>query len=224
MHTRSWLALAIFWMAFANARAEDAALPEEAVCRVCEIRGAGHGAEKVAASREHEGVRYFFCSKDCAALFDAFPEAYQERTLPRPAPNATVVGLDGEKFSLDDLTGKVVLLDFWATWCVPCIKTMPFLDKLNEEWADEGLALWGISMDEKADKVVPKFVQKKKIGYPIALDTTDDPAWHAYSVAVIPAMFLIDAEHRIVAEWHGVVDEDEVRMAVERLLRTDTGP
>lgn len=205
-------------IAITPARADDKDVPGKAVCRTCEVRGATHGEEDVVAWRDHEGKRYHFCSDDCAAAFDAFPAAYVPQVLPRPAPNATVSTITGAEFELDDLRGRVVLLDFWATWCKPCYEAMPLLAKLHAEYPDTNLAVLGVSIDENAKEVVPRFVDKKKLSYPIALDTSASPAWYAFAVASIPAMFLIDTEGSIVAEWRGRIEGDVVREAVEALM------
>jgi len=207
-------------MTLGTVRAEEAQddILEKAVCRTCEIRGASHGTEDVAAWRLHEDTRYYFCSTDCAKAFDAFPAAFVPHPLPRPAPNATLLTVAGKEFELEDFKGQVVLLDFWATWCSPCIKAMPQLDKLHVKWADANFTVLGVSIDENALEVVPRFVEKKKLHYPIALDTSDNPAWHAFFVAAIPAIFLIDQQGRIVAEWRGEVSTSDVTKAVEELL------
>lgn len=196
-------------------------IPDKAVCRTCEVRGASHGAEDVVAWREYDGTRYYFCSEDCAAAFDAFPAAYVPHPVPRPAPGIAVVTLAGELLSLDSLRGRVVLLDFWATWCVPCHKLMPALDELHAKWSERGFTVLGVSIDEDPAVVVPKFIKKKEIRYPIALDSAEHPAWYAYRVAAIPAMFLIDGDGQIVAEWRGDIDTKEVRQTVEQLLHDD---
>jgi peroxiredoxin len=193
-------------------------IPDKAPCRTCEARGGAHGEEDVVAWRDYEGKRYYFCSKDCAVAFDDFPAAYIVHPIPRPAPNATVKTLDGKQLAVDDLKGKVVLLDFWATWCAPCRKSMPMLGELQAQWADKNFTVIGVSIDENAGDVVPKFVAKHKLDYPIVLDTTATPAWYAYHVAAIPAMFLIDEQGQIVAEWRGEVDPAKVRVTVESLL------
>lgn len=200
---------------------EGAAVPEKAVCRACEIRGAEHGEEKVAASREHEGVVYHFCSAACAEAFDKFPRAYIRRPLPRPAPAVVFRSLDGTEVSLESLRGRPVLVDFWATWCKPCIKALPKVREMDEMWSDRGLVILGVSIDEKDRRHVKKFVEKEKMSYPVMLDNGENPAWHAFEVAAIPAMFLIDAHGRIVAEWKGAVDLDAVRGEVETLLTPD---
>jgi thiol-disulfide isomerase/thioredoxin len=216
------LAVCLSFVARANSREEPSEIPDKAICRACEIRGSAHGEEDVAAWREFEGATYYFCSKACAEAFDGFPGAYAEHPVPRPAPNAVVIGLSGEEIRLDELEGQVVLLDFWATWCAPCLKAMPKLNALQEKWAHENFTVLGVSIDEKGSKVVPRFLQKRELDYPIALDATGEPAWYAYQVAAIPTMFLIDQERRIVAEWRGEIDTDSVIREVERLLSSSS--
>ncbi len=216
-----FLALTL-WCALAgtvHALGDGDDVPEKAVCRTCEVRGSVHGVEDVAAWRDHDGARYFFCAEDCAKAFDSFPEAYVPQPLPRPAPSVSVVGLTGEIIDIGAQEGQVVLLDFWATWCSPCIKAMPKLNAMQAEWSDGNFTVLGVSIDdEKAAEVVPPFVDKKKIRYTIALDNPEAPAWQAFRVAAIPAMFLIDGNQRIVAAWRGDVDMDEVRKTVEELV------
>jgi peroxiredoxin len=121
--------------------------------------------------------------------------------------------------SLENLRGKVVLLDFWATWCKPCARSMPELQKLHEQYAGQGLAVLGISIDEEAEKKVPAFLAKRELTYAMALDTAENPAWEAYKVKVIPAMFLIDRDGRIVQQWVGETKVEEVSQAVLALLK-----
>lgn len=215
------LLLTLVCVFIANAYADNYEPPKKAVCRTCEMRGSTHGDEDVAAWREYQGMHYFFCAQDCAKAFDDFPDAYIDHPIPRPAPNATVIALGGDELQFGDLKGQVVLLDFWATWCKPCRKSMPMLGELQTKWKNENFTVVGVSIDQNAAEVVPKFVEKHKLDYPIALDTTPRPAWFAYHVAAIPAMFLIDTDGRIVAEWRGEVDANVVRKAVEGLLTSE---
>lgn len=213
----SIIALAILFVGAAAADKPND-IPGKAVCTTCSIKGAPHGEEEVTAWREYEGKRYYFCSNDCAEAFDDFPAAYVEHPIPRPAPDAIVTTIDGAELALADLRGKVVLLDFWATWCKPCRESMPALDKMHAQWSDRGLAVLGVSIDKNPAEVVPRFIDKYDLSYPIVLDTTPRPAWLQYHVAAIPVMFLIDAEGQIVAEWRGEIDTGDVHTAVEALL------
>lgn len=201
-----------------SAWAQNDEIPKKAECTTCAVRGATHGEEDVAAWREYEDARYYFCSTDCAEAFDGFPTAYITHPVPRPAPAARLNLLSGETLDLASLKGSVVLVDFWATWCQPCRKAMPMLNEMHEASDETGLKVIGIAIDEEPTNVVPKFVEKQKLAYPIALDGGERPAWYNYNVAAIPAMFLIDAEGQIVGEWRGEFKSDDVRNAVRAQL------
>ncbi|MGH7490790.1 MAG: redoxin domain-containing protein [bacterium] len=196
----------------------SAQIPKEAICAVCRVHEGATAPEKVVAMSEHLGEKYYFCSKNCKEAFDGDPEAYTPPLLPRPAPAFSLKNLQGESVSLEKLRGKVALLDFWATWCKPCVKSMPELQKLHEQYAAQGLVVLGISIDEQAEKKVPAFLAKNKITYAIALDAADKPAWEVYKVKVIPAMFLIDREGQIVQQWVGEAKMQEVLHAVQAQL------
>lgn len=204
--------------------AESADAPERMVCPVCRVKEGATEAEEVRAVRTHDGVAFGFCSDACAAAFDADPPAYLAPRFPRPAPAFALTTLDGDTLTNGSLRGRVALIDFWATWCAPCRKTMPGLDRLHRRLSDRGLTVVGISIDEKGPKPVRRFVTSRKIGYPIAIDSPDAPAWAAFHVAAIPTAFLLDREGRIVAQWTGIPpDEDVLEAAVTKLLATPEG-
>lgn len=198
--------------------------PEEAICRVCEIRGAAHGMEKVAASREYDGESYHFCSEKCAGAFDTFPAGYARLPLPRPAPPVAVTTLDNRRIRIGSPGEDLLLLDFWATWCKPCVKAMPDVEKLYRDFGERGLTVLGLSIDKNVE-TVEEYLEKKPVAYAVALDSGDEPVWAAYSVAAIPAMYLVDREGRIVGEWRGRVEIEDVRRMIEGLLDQETpGP
>ncbi len=193
--------------------------PQEAVCAVCRVHEGTTAPEKVVAFSEYQGATHYFCSKKCKETFDSDPEAYLPPVLPRPAPNFTLLNLAGEKVSLENFRGKAVLLDFWATWCTPCVKIMPKLNDIHTKWNNSGLTVVGISTDAEKKKVKP-FVEKHKITYPILLDADENPAWEAYKVKVIPMMFLVDPKGQIVKQWVGETDIKEVEYAIAGLIGT----
>jgi peroxiredoxin/YHS domain-containing protein len=192
-------------------------VPDKAVCAVCVAHGTGEGEEKVAAHTVYEGVNYYFCSKACKEEFEADPVAYTAKAFPRPAPKITVKDMDGKDVTLDHYRGKVVLLDFWATWCKPCIKALPDLEKLQTQYGDKGFTVLGVSIDENPKKVT-QFVGSKKPSYPILLDTAEEPAWPAFHVKAIPATFLIDRDGQIVKQWTGAIDQKVIAAEVAALL------
>lgn len=213
---RSIAALALLALTLAPTLATAA---EKAICHVCRVHHGESEPEPVKATRTYQGVEYGFCSEQCAKTFDADPAAYVPSTGPKPAPPLDIRGLDGKPITWDSLRGKVVLVDFWATWCMPCRKSMPELQKLHESLAGRDAVILGVSIDEDGAKKVKRFLGgKQKYTYPMALDSEDDPTWVRFGVKAIPAAFLVDAQGRIVQQWTGLVKVDEVREAMERAL------
>ena len=198
---------------------EAGPVPDKALCPVCALKGEDE-PEKVKAHSEHDGQTLYFCSQTCKEEFDADPVAYLPPVLPRPAPAFTVESLAGEDASLQEFAGKMVLLDFWATWCKPCLKTMPQLQTLYEAYADSGFVVVGISIDEGEDrrKKVKRWVDKIDVSYPIFLDAKETPAWHMFKVKAIPALFLIGREGQVVAQWRGEIDHQELKSGIGRRL------
>jgi thiol-disulfide isomerase/thioredoxin len=196
--------------------AQENKIPEKALCSVCSLKGAGHGPEKVRAHSVHEGQAYYFCSEGCKKEFDADPVAYLPPVFPRPAPAFAVETLTGEHVSLKDYEGKLVLVDFWATWCKPCVEMMPSLQRVYDTYADKGLVVLGVSIDEPKDRIkkVEKFVEKVGVSYPILVDAKPVPAWHMFKVKAIPALFLIDGGGQVVAQWTGEIDHKEIEAEV----------
>lgn len=111
--------------------------------------------------------------------------------------NFTLTDLSGKTWALKDLRGKVVLLNFWATWCPPCRKEMPDLETLNRRFAPQGLVILGVS-DEEAAKVQP-FVTLQKVTYPILLDP-GRKVNELFQIEGIPKTFIYDREGKIVAQ------------------------
>ena len=210
--------LAVSALAMAEVQA-----PDKALCPVCALRGDETELEKVKAHSEHDGKAYYFCSEDCKVEFDSDPAAYLPPVFPRPAPEVVVETLEGGDRALEDLRGKVALVDFWATWCKPCLQTMPKLQRLHSAYSDRGFDVWGVSIDEDEDPVrrkrkIVKMVDKLDISYPILVDAKASPAWHQFKVKAIPAMYLLDRQSRIVAQWTGEIDYEEVEREVLRQL------
>jgi len=206
----------------ANADAKPAGeVPAEAHCAVCQIMHGESEMEPVKATRAYGGGTYGFCSAKCAEEFDADPIAFLPPVFPRPAPSLALATLEGDSLDWGALEDKVVLVDFWATWCKPCHKAMPELQALHDKYGERGFAVVGVSIDESKDREkVEKFIGEKKIRYPIAIDSGENPAWTRYRVKAVPAAFLVDAKGQIVAQWLGLpAGSDEVEAAILPLLR-----
>lgn len=109
----------------------------------------------------------------------------------------TLRDLDGHDWSMKDLHGKVVLVNFWATWCPPCRKEMPSLQQLYTRFKDQGLVILAIS-DEKFNKVQP-FVSKMTIHFPVLLDP-NEIVHHQFNIEGIPKTFIYNREGKLVAQ------------------------
>jgi peroxiredoxin len=119
-------------------------------------------------------------------------------TGPARAPAFTVQDVSGRKLALDELRrGGPVLLDFWATWCKPCLESLPELERLHRAYAERGLTVIGISVDgpRNHSKVRP-FARRLGLTYPIAIDE-DERIRHLYPVVALPTAVLIDTSGAI---------------------------
>jgi thiol-disulfide isomerase/thioredoxin len=192
-------------------------VPDKGMCRTCVVRGATHGEEDVVAWREFDGALYTFCSAPCAETFDAFPQAYVPRSLPRPAPQMVLLTEGDDEIVIGRGDGRVMLLDFWATWCSPCLEAMPELQDLHQTYGGTSFSVVGISIDDKRE-ALETFLHERDLAYPIVHDVGEEPAWVGFLVPALPAMTLLDGDGRIVGEWRGKVDMDQVRTAVEEAL------
>jgi peroxiredoxin len=110
----------------------------------------------------------------------------------KPAPDFQLPNLEGQPISLSDFRGKPVLLNFWATWCGPCVFEMPFIQSIFEESSDTGLVILAVNIGE-APPTVRDFIQSGNFSFPVLLDTSQDVALE-YNVRGIPTTFLIDKD------------------------------
>jgi peroxiredoxin/YHS domain-containing protein len=191
------------------------AAPTEALCAVCSVRE-GAGPEPVKATAKHEGKEYAFCSTNCRDEFLKNPAEFLKPFTPHPAPAFSLKDLAGGTVSLADYKGKVVLLDFWATFCGPCLKAMPKLQKLHEQQSAKGFSVIGIATDEGGAKVVAPVAAKTKVKYPILI--SDANAWKDYGVETLPAVFLIDRTGQIVKRFGPGVEHKTLEAEVLALL------
>ena len=191
------------------------AAPKKALCAVCVVRE-GSGPETVRATAKHEGKEYYFCSDGCKADFLKNPSEFLKGFEPKPAPAFTLKNLSGDKVSLSDYKGKVVLLDFWATFCGPCLKAMPKFQKLHDELGPKGFAVVGIATDEEGLPKVAPVVKKLNVRYPILI--SDEAAWKNYGVTTLPAMFLIDRKGTMVKRFGGEADHKTIEAEIRKLV------
>ena len=144
----------------------------------------------------------------------------------KPAPEIRLKDLNGKEVALADYKGKVVLLNFWATWCDPCRVEIPWLIDLQAKYASRGFTVVGVAMDEEGKSVVAPFIDKERfdvsgkklpIDYPILLG--DDDAGEKFGgILGYPTSFLISRDGKQVMKIQGLRSYDEIAQAIEAQL------
>ncbi len=144
---------------------------------------------------------------------DALPDAAQPassaaqvaRTL--PGPDFELLGLDGERHRLSSYRGRIVLVNYWATWCLSCRDEIPVLNRLHEEFANRGVAIVGVATDEDAETKVVPYVEKMAMAYPVLLDPQAVSASIFGGFAGYPSTFILDPQGLIYSSYLGAQEE-----------------
>jgi thiol-disulfide isomerase/thioredoxin len=134
------------------------------------------------------------------------------------APDLRGVGLTGDPWTLAEHRGKVVVIDFWATWCGPCRATIPHMVEIARDWGPRGVAVVGISLDRGGSELVSPFAAQMGINYPVVVDGEARLASSLGGVEAIPTFFLIDRQGKLAAQVRGAVPKELLTGAVESLL------
>ncbi len=134
------------------------------------------------------------------------------------APDVTLTLLNGETKRLSDYRGKVVVLDFWATWCAPCRFTMPKMIQFYNRHRNDDVELIGVSVDVASREQVEAFVREMEVNYPIAVDA-ESSAKSAYQIKSLPTLFVIDKEGIIRLRMEGYDPQNTVQLLEDAVQR-----
>jgi peroxiredoxin len=133
------------------------------------------------------------------------------------APNFKAKTQDGAAIELAQLKGKVVVLNFWATWCGPCRREIPDFGEVYKAYKSKGVEIVGVALDEQGWSVVKPFVDKNKIPYPIVLP--DEHLSSDYGeISAIPTTFIIDKNGNVVGKRVGMMEKSDLEKAIKSAL------
>jgi thiol-disulfide isomerase/thioredoxin len=138
-------------------------------------------------------------------------------TCSNPAPSFSLRGVNGEKVSLSDYTGKVVLIDFWATWCSPCRMAIPDLVALQNEYGADDFVIIGVSLDREPS-MVPRFVQQAGINYVVAYGFGESIAMDYGNITSIPTAVIVDRNGCIKQRLVGLHPKNELKKLITPLI------
>ena len=135
----------------------------------------------------------------------------------KPAPNFSLKDADGNAVNLADYRGKVVLINFWATWCGPCEAEIPWFIEFEKKYKDQGFAVLGVSMDDDGWKSVRPYIASHKINYRIMIGS-ELVSQQFGEIESLPTSFVLDREGRIASNHIGLVDKVDYQNEIVKLL------
>ena len=176
--------------------------------------------KKKSAMRKNCLLPLLFALPLMAAAADSPPTvraALQSEVDRKAAPNFVLKDASGKTVNLAKYRGKVVLLDFWATWCHGCKEEIPWFAGFQKQYGSRGFVVLGVSLDEDGWKVVQPFLRDALVPYRVVLG--GNPLARQFGIAdMLPDTFLIDRKGRIAAVYRGLVDQDDVQANIQALV------
>ena len=144
--------------------------------------------------------------------------AYFTLNARQPAPSVTFTGLDGQKYTSESLKGKVVMVNFWATSCVTCIKEMPQMVQTYNKYKDQGLEYIAVAMSYDPPNYVLNYAQTRQLPFKVALDTQGELARSFGAVKLTPTTYVIDKEGNIIKRYVGEPDFSALHVLLQNAL------
>ena len=166
--------------------------------------------------------RFLLCLGALLLVFTSCTTTTEARALKPESSRKQAPGFDlkdstGKAVKLADYKGKVVLLNFWATWCGPCKVEIPWFIDFETRYKDQGFAVLGVAMDDEGWSIVKPYIDQKKINYRILMGT--DPVAQLYGgVESLPTTFVLDRDGRIAGVHIGLVSKSEYENDIKQLL------
>jgi len=135
----------------------------------------------------------------------------------KPAPDFALQTLDGKTLRLSDFRGKGVLLNFWATWCVPCKVEMPWFVELQKQYGSQGLQVLGIAMDDASPEDIAKFAKELGVNYPVVIGK--EAVGDSYGgIPFLPATFYVGRDGKVVDKIYGLKSRSEIEDDIKKSL------
>jgi len=153
-------------------------------------------------------------------LFATSPPRSHSVDVGDRAPDFELQDLGGKTVRLSDFRSNIVILNFWATWCVPCRKEIPLFLEMKKKYQDQGLSLIGIDTDDIDNETVATFVREEKMDYTILLGS-DEVSAKYLSLAKLPVTIVIGPNGTISKKIMGAVTRAEIEAAIQSLLPPD---
>lgn len=146
----------------------------------------------------------------------SYPPGHQ--VINNQAVDFKLLSTEGKNVNLADFKGKVVLVDFWATWCPPCRRSIPDLIELKKKYSNKDFEILGISLDKDTQKDVPGFIKTMGINYPVLFG--DDNVIKTFGgVEAIPTVFIINKQGVVVNKFVGLTDKKELSVELDKLIK-----
>lgn len=147
------------------------------------------------------------------------PNLASAASVSGPAPNFTLKSMSGKNLKLSEMTGNVVLINFWASWCGPCRQEMPLLNDLHNKYESLGFTVLGVNVEEQSD-AARGFINDYPVDFPVLLDSKNQVS-KLYNVVAMPTTVVVDRDGnmRFLHKGYKPGDEQEYRKMVKKLIR-----